>query len=436
VPSLLRVSPVVRYGLPIGLFLAVAGCASTPRARPSWTEDFRFRDPVEGLDSVALTRTERKKLDAGLAALRSGDLGEATAAFRSGARGANGAPFRLGLVYADLASGRYPAAREALEVMLAASPEWIAALEARADLEAVEGHGREALEAYRALGRLVPDDARARERCAGMEALLRDKALADAEGALVREDAEAARRAAAALLELDPSSPLGFRYLARAAEAAGRNEDAFAAAERAHGLDAADVPTTRMLAELAMKTGRYGEAVSLFSVLAVSDESFKGKAEEARREFQIHNLPKVAQQAALSPRIGRAQFSALMWLLVPEVRDAPSGAASEVAVDALDRPERTALVKAIQLGFFSVSHETHTVGADVPVTRVELAALLKRLASVVRRRGEGCLWAEKVTPATLGECGILQDVTSRYVTGKEALLAIEAAARAAREGES
>ena len=77
----------------------------------------------------------------------------------------------------------------------------------------------------------------------------------------------------------------------------------------------------------------------------------------------------------------------------------------------------------------------HAEGAyNVP--RTELAVLLKQLAALVRRKGVGCLWAEKVTPASLGECGILQDATSRNVTGKEALLAIEAAVRAAREGNS
>ncbi len=191
-----------------------------------------------------------------------------------------------------------------------------------------------------------------------------------------------------------------------------------------------------MLAELARKTQRYGDALSLYSGLARVDPAFRENADEALRSFQVHNLPDTARRAAQSARVTRAQFAALMYALVPEVREAPAASGSEVAVDALDRPERTALVKAIRLGFFSVSRETHRVGADTPLLRTELAVLLKQLAALVRRKGVGCLWAEKVTPATLGECGILQDTTSRNVTGKEALLAIEAAVRAAREGNS
>ena len=428
----MRISPALLLAFSAGLL--AAGCASAPGEAPAPTNEFGFRDPTDGRPEFSLTKSDRKRLDAGLEALRAGDRAGAARAFRSGANGASGDTFRLALVYTDLAAGRYLAAREGLDALLLALPDWTAAVEARADLDSAEGRTREALEGYRRLRRLVPEDARSNRRCFETQAILMETGRSEAEGALGRGDLDSAWRAAAGLVELDPSSPVGFRYLARTAAAAGKDEDALAAARTAHGLDPDDVPTTRILAELARKTERYGEALSLYSGLAAADPAFREKADEALREFQIHNLPDAARRAAQSPRLTRAQFAALVYALVPEVRAAPAVSGFEVAVDALDRPERTALVKAIHLGFFTVSHGTHTVGADTPLLRTELAVLLKQLASLIRRRGGGCLWAEKVTPATLGECGILQDTTSRYVTGNEALMAIEAAVRAAREG--
>ena len=94
----------------------------------------------------------------------------------------------------------------------------------------------------------------------------------------------------------------------------------------------------------------------------------------------------------------------------------------DVAVDVLDRPERAPLVKAIALGFFTVSRETHLVGADAPVCRSEMPGHLRRLAALVGSRDETCF----LTPASLAVCGILPETTSRQVSGREAFAAIDA----------
>jgi hypothetical protein len=185
-----------------------------------------------------------------------------------------------------------------------------------------------------------------------------------------------------------------------------------------------------------MKTERSADAVSLYGELMKSDPSFAELLAEASFQFQAQNLPDAARKAALSPRLTRAQLSALLWWLVPEVREARVPATIEVAVDAVDRPDSQSVVRAIALGFFAVARDTHRVGVDQPVTRAEMTACLKRVALLASAGApiDGCLGEERPTPASLAECGILSSPSARTITGREAVRALEEAGRAARGG--
>jgi hypothetical protein len=189
-------------------------------------------------------------------------------------------------------------------------------------------------------------------------------------------------------------------------------------------------------AEAAAKAGRWADAASLYEGLASTDPTFAPKAEEARVEFKVQNLPEAAHHAAESTRLTRAQLASLLWWTVPEFRDALVPPGAEIAVDVVDRSDRGPLAKAIGLGFFAVSAETHRVGADWSVSRGEMAAALRRVALLAGRgrQPKGCLAPEPAVPALLSDCGILSDTQSRNVTGREALRALEKAARLGREG--
>ena len=193
---------------------------------------------------------------------------------------------------------------------------------------------------------------------------------------------------------------------------------------------------TAFAADAAARAGRWADAASLYEELAAADRSFVPRAEEARIEFRVQNLPEAARQAAESTRLTRAQLATLLWWAVPEFREALVPPGVEIAVDVVDRPDRAALVRAIGLGFFSVSPETHRVGADVAVARPELGPALSRVALLAGRGRplRGCLAPGAVSAASLAECGILQDTPSRQVSGREALRALEKAARLGREG--
>lgn len=424
----------------VGGALLLWGCATAPRREaPPLDGPFALRDPAVSLRRGTLSEGDAERLGRGMAELRAGEVTAARKRFSSGAaRAASPAPFRLGLAYADLVTSRYGPAREILGPLVQENPAYVPAAEALADLDAAEGRLREALDRYRALRAAVPGDPRLSAREAATLSSLAGRGSADAEAALAAGDLPAARRAALSLVELDPTSPAGYRFLARAAEAEGRLEDAWAAASKAHALDRGDDGWSKVTAALAMKTGRYAEAVAITAELVKRDPSAASSLEEARFQFQVQNLPEVARRAAVSPRVTRAQFAVLAWWLVPEVRESRVPAVPEVAMDAVDRPESQALVRAIAVGFFGVARETHRVGADQPVTRAEAAVVLRRVALLAGGGGDlpECLSEERPAPSSLEKCGILPATTSRTVTGREAVEGLEAAARAGRGGDA
>ncbi|MGE5716728.1 MAG: tetratricopeptide repeat protein [Acidobacteriota bacterium] len=303
-----------------------------------------------------------------------------------------------------------------------------AALATRAESEAAEGRLRDALDGYREAARLVPEDEGYRNRVAELHEAFVTSLRDEAEPALERGDFPSARRAALALVEVEPDSPAGYNILASAAEAEGKLEDAWAASRSAHERAPDDAGLTAALAALAMKTSRFAEAEALYGELAKSDPAMVEKQAAARLEFQVQNLPPVARKAVEAPRVTRAQLATILVTLVPEVASARVAPGADVATDILDRQERNALVRAIALGFFSVSRETHRVGADVPVSRAEMPAHLRRIAALRGDPEDECLAA----PATLATCGILRETASRQLSGREAFAAIDATLRLAR----
>ena len=422
----------------LALGLLLTGCASAP-APVAVAPDapFWIRDPAFSLPPGTLSPSDARRLRSGMDELRAGQTARARKSFSSAAAtSATPAPFRLGLVYADLLTSRFSAARESLTTLVKEYPGWVPASEALADLDAAEGWDREALEGYRKLESTLPDDPRLDNRLAAVRRTLVSKTSAEAETALSAKDLRAARRAALALIDLDPSSAAGYRFLARSAEAEGQLEDAFTAAAKAHALDPADDAWTEVTAGLAMKSARYAEAVDLYGDLAKRRPEVEDSLEEARLQFQVQNLPEGARRAALSPRVTRAQMAVLAWWLVPEVRDARVPAAPDVAVDAVDRAESQALVRAIALRFFSVSRETHRVGADQPVSRTEAAGIFRQVA-VLSSGGSPlpeCFAEEPASAATLEKCGILPATAARTLSGREAVRGLMAAAHAGQGG--
>ncbi|HEV8266901.1 MAG TPA: hypothetical protein VGR00_01660 [Thermoanaerobaculia bacterium] len=422
---------------------ALSGCGSTaPGVAASTPETgveppFSLRDPREGLSSGALGARQSRLLDLGMAALRAHDLKTAERKFRAGAAASPAAPpFALGVVYVALVSERWSDAEDELRRLLAEAPDYAPALEAEGDLDAYRGNKREAFVAYQAALKSLPGDARLTARVALVRGELVEETSDEAWKLLEAGDFDAARRAGLALLELDAGSPSGYQVLSSAAEEGGNLEDSWTWAEKAHGVDPTDDDWTETTAEIAMKTGRFAEATALYDDLSVREPAYREHAERARFEFQVRNLPEPAQKAARSPRLTRAQFASLAWYLVPEFRDGTVPGPPEVAVDVVDRLDRTQIIRAIGLGFLAVSRDTHRLDPEQTLSRKDFTALLRKVARLTARSRTlpPCLASDALPSSSLEECGILSETSSRGIGGRSAMRAIERAARAGREG--
>ena len=280
-------------GLVVAFLLAVAGgCAPAPPPVTAVSADapFAFRDPREGAPPPAPTARESKALDAAVAALRRGDAATASRALAVRKEDASPA-LRLARAYVDLAEGRRDEARSFFAEARTAHPGWIAALEADADLSAEEGEASEALEAYRALSRLVPSDARTRVRVETFRASVAASKRVSAEQALAAGDLDAARRHANSLLQLEPESVAALVLLSRTASAGGRHEDAWTWAREARRRAPSDVAVAAFAGDAAAKAGRWADAATLYEEASSSDPASTVKAEEARFEFKVRTCP-------------------------------------------------------------------------------------------------------------------------------------------------
>lgn len=425
----------------LATLLAVLASACVTTAPPATTGPadgpFALRDPRDGAPPPPLAGRAAKALDAALAALRRGDASSASQALATRGFAGDPAPaLRLASAYVAILEGRRDEARELLSEASAAHPTWVAAVEAEADLAADEGATAVALERYRALLRLVPSDGRARSRFESLRASLAAAKRAEADAALASGDLDGARRHANALLQLEPDSAAPLVLLARTAAAGGRHDDAWTWAREARRKAPTDRTVVAFAGDTAAKAGRWADAASLYEEVAASDPAWTAKAEEARLEFKVQNLPEAARRAAESTRVTRAQLASLLWWTVPEIREALVPPGTEIAVDVVGRSDQGPLVKAIGLGLLDVSPETHRVGTESAVSRVDLAGVLRRVAQIAGRGRPptGCLAARTPAVSALVVCGILSETPARDVTGREALRALEKAARIGREG--
>jgi tetratricopeptide (TPR) repeat protein len=376
-------------------------------------------------------------VDSGLEAFLRRDYGNAAAIFSSGRfQTPNPAIFELGEIYVKIAEGRGAETLPRLQKLVSVAPGYVAAVETTGDVLALLKRERAALEMYRTLLRLVPGDSRALHQIPLMKGLLVERTRQTATESLKSGDLEGARKAGMALVSLDSKSPTGYEILARVAQASERYEDAYTWAQQASNRGSMSAGWQDLVADMALKTGRFAEAVAIYDALAKKDVAYKEKADTARLEFRIQNLPEAAQRAALSPRLTRAQLAALLWATVAEVRQTPVSGQSRIATDTVDHPERQAIVRAIGLGILTVPESTHRVGVDVPVSRQELGNVLRRLAALAAagRKLTGCLSTEPASLQALDSCGILPLSSVRTVTGREGIRAIERTVRFAREG--
>jgi tetratricopeptide (TPR) repeat protein len=306
------------------------------------------------------------------------------------------------LVDRDLAG-----ARAALDPVVARYPDYSAAGLAAARAAELAGDPAGAYAIYRRLASVLPI---ALERAGD----LHEKAVA-AMAARV-EDAVARNRLAEgrALLDvLREWAPMDRATLEAAMDLARVSGDAAGELDAVRGLLASALSGEEGLlerrGELELQVGQPSAAIEIFTELLLrhpSEPRFAEAVDRAKFRWRVVNLPADVQRLVDAPELSRADFSALLYWLVPGVRAAVVSS-PHIASDILDHPRRQEIMRVVNLHLMDLDEALRRFNPDWKVHR---AQALKALERVLQRAqpAPSCVVVLEGNPAPSREavCGV------------------------------
>jgi tetratricopeptide (TPR) repeat protein len=412
----------------IGVLLSLAALVSCASGPPRVDERDRFpldpREQLAGPFSDAVTR--------GWEALRSSDLPAAEQEFRSAGEGDPAA--RIGLISAWVLDGRSEEAVAACASALREGEPTTPLLVACAEARAARSDPAEALVLYdRALAR-APGRQGLRERAEEIRGKAREALVASARQELQAGNWDAARDHANRAIAADPKNPQLRVLAAEVEQGAGDTAKALERYREALELGSAGPEVEAKIAQLALESGDEAAAVALFDALARRDPQYNDKAAEARLAFRVVNWPAPEREAAQSQRLTRADAAALVWWMVPEVREARVST-GVIASDVVSRRDSRAVTRALSLGLLDADPVTHRANPDAPITPGAASKMLLRLLDMVRPIGRKvpCLEGTAGVPRSSSEaillasaCGLITEERSEpTVSGPEFTRALD-----------
>lgn len=395
------------------------GCASAP---PPGPRDTFPLDPREGLPGPF-----EESVGAGWTALLAGDTATASREFARAREGDSARAARIGELEVLVRSGR---SEDALGPCAKESGEAGATLALLVTCGEAEARAGSPVAAYTLYARAAAEGGPTRpglaERGRKLLPAATDALFAEAAG-----DAAAGRRdeALAAAARAVAWNPRSGPVLARAAGiecAAGDRGRALQYEREALELGGLGPDQRADAGRLALEVGDDALAVSVFDALAAEDPRFSESAEEARLAFRVSNWPEPERRAARARRITRAQAADLLWWMFPEVREARATGA--VATDVLDRRDTTALIRSVSLGLLDVDADTHRARPDAFLSRAAAAQMLLRLGALLGgpKNPLPCLrdapgpWRGGADAIRLASrCGLLSESGGAVVSGPE-----------------
>ncbi len=391
-PRVLPAGPAL-LALPVLLALLVAGCAeSRPPARPQPPETEAaatvrrerayLLNPLEGY-AQTVDPGRRERLTRGFEILLStGSVVEARQTGTELLEVAPGfAPAKVLLAQADFATGNDRAVIDRLLAVGDAQPNYTAGqlLMGRA----AERAGDLAL-AYAAFRAVATRSGKAFERTGDLHARalqIVGQRLAEA----LRSDrpdrlAEADRQLALLKAWAPGERPTleGERAIAAA------RHDPRAELEAVKGLSALQPDDRGLLdrrADLELEVGDPGVGLKIVQALAdrhPEDPELAEKVRIARFRWQVSLLPGDVRERAGKDELSRADFSVLLYWLVPQVRYGRSNA-GRIATDILDDPHREEIVHVLNLGLLDVDPTLHHFSPAAPLRRGTALRCLGRL---------------------------------------------------------
>jgi tetratricopeptide (TPR) repeat protein len=395
------------------------GGGAAPGAPAGRTELF----PVDPREELAGPFPE--EVESGWQALAGGDAATAERDFLR-ARGSRPyLPAEIGLIEARVLLQRTDEALASCREALAGGPVTTALFVACGEARARAGQVFEAHELYaRAAARPGSRNwIRARADDLG-KAAIESLARTAAAGAKDQNFAEARRRIGRAI-EMKPGDAALHAVAAEIELAAGQPDRAFERYREAYRLDPKNLAVQEHLADLALERDP-ALAVSVLESLAGRDPKYRDRAAAARLAFRVSNWPAPERDAARSERLTRAESAALVWWMLPEIREAKVRS-SVVASDVVARKDSRAVTRAVSLGLLDVDPETHRARPDAGLSRRTAARMMLRLLRILKPGSppaclegspeSGRTGAEAI-PAAVG-CSLLDESDVTWVGGRE-----------------
>jgi tetratricopeptide (TPR) repeat protein len=388
--------------------LLAAACAKRPAVAPAGPDRFpEFLYPDVPADLRRAAGPVVPTYEAAWRFLQAGDL-------RAAERGLAAAlqrrpdfyPADAAFGYLELARRNESRAIERFDRALGRAPGYVPALVGRGEALLRAGRDDEALAAFEAA--LLADAGlpEVRRRVEALRFRGLERALSEARAAEQAGRLEEARAAYDRAVAASPESGFLLRELARVEQRLGRAADALTHARRAAEIDPADSQAHRLVGELLEAEGRLEDALAAFERARSTEPApdLDARIETLRGRLALARLPPEYRAIPEADRLTRGQLAALVGVRFERLlRDAP---ASQVVLvtDTRGHWAQPWIMAVARTGVIE-AYENHTFQPGALVRRGDLARTVSRLLELARRRDPaiGRAWSvDQIRFADLG----------------------------------
>ena len=180
-----------------------------------------------------------------------------------------------------------------------------------------------------------------------------------------------------------PSETLTFEAARKVAQALGDRIAELAAVKELSARRPGERSLLERQAELELQIGDPSAGLKIVQDLAArnpKDPAMAEKLESAKFRWRLSQLPGDVQGIATKPELNKADLAALLYWLVPDVRNSRP-TAGRIATDVLDNRHREEIVRVVNLGLMEVDPTLHRFSPGAPVRRgYALRVVLRALA--------------------------------------------------------
>jgi hypothetical protein len=223
-----------------------------------------------------------------------------------------------------------------------------------------------------------------------------------------------------------PQSAAALEARLAVARAAGDEPAELEALRGLHDRGRSDRELLERLASLELEHGDADQALHLLEGLVAEepdDEALRSQLAAAQLRFRLRLLPENVQKLAAKPELSRGDYAALLYWVVPGVRQTQGGSA-RIASDVIDHRWQTEIIRVVNRGLMRVDSTVHRFEPDRAITRAE--ALQGALEVAAVRPGGDCAEGVAASPSpgatllceTATRCGILGEVVECLPLGR------------------